>query len=149
MATWTTFSDVTNRWVGTGAPTDQNLVEALLTDAETVIKAEFPRIQERVTAGTLTQATIKLVTVRMVTRVLRNPENVAYWQQNTGPFGQARNFGDKVDIWLSEDERQLLTPTRRGKAFSVDIAPEKTSALFPSDIPTTLDRVWVVTDFEP
>jgi hypothetical protein len=149
MPTWTTFADVTTRWVGSGVPTSQALVEALLNDAETVIKAEFPLIQDRITAGTLLQSTVKLVSCRMVTRVLRNPENVAYLQQNTGPFGQARNFGDKVDIWLSDDERQLLTPTRRGKAFSVDMAPNKTSALFPSDIPTTIDRVWVVTDFEP
>jgi hypothetical protein len=134
--------------VGTGAPTDENLVEALLIDAETVILSEFPRIQERVDAETLSQAVITLVSVRMVTRVLRNPENVAYWQQNTGPFGQARNFGDKVDIWLSDEERQLLTPNRRGKAFSVDIAPEKTSAIFPSDIPTTIDPVWIVEDLD-
>lgn len=127
MALWTTFQDVADRWVGSGTPTDENLVEALLNDAETIILAEFPRIQERITAETLSLNTVKLVTVRMVTRVLRNPESLTYWQQNTGPFGQGRNFGDAIDIWMSPDERKLLTPVVRGKAFSVDLGPNKTA----------------------
>lgn len=145
MTTWTDFADVTARWVGGNVPTDEALVTALIDDAETVILAEFPKIADRVTALTLSADVITFVTCRMVTRVLRNPENLTYHQQTTGPFGQARNFGSSgSDIWITDDERKLLAPVVRGKAFSVDLAPDKTSAIFPSDIPLTIDPVWVV-----
>lgn len=135
MANWTTAQDVLDRWVGSGTPSDENLIETLLTDAEAVILAEFPRIQERITAETLSLDVVKFVSVRMVTRVLRNPEGLSYWQQNTGPFGQGRNYGDRVDIWLSDDERRLLAPSSstRGKAFSVNQAPDARSGEYVSD----------------
>jgi hypothetical protein len=121
---WTTFADVTDRWVGNDVPTDQALVEALIGDAEAIILAEYPKIQDRITANTLPLAVVKMVVVRMVSRVLRNPENLTYWQQQTGPFGQARNFGSAgSDIWLTEDEEDLLSPKKRGKAFEVNLAP--------------------------
>lgn len=125
--TWTSFSDVTDRWVGTNVPDDGALVGVLIGDAEAVILSEFPKIQDRIDAGTLPLQVVKMVVVRMVSRVLRNPENLTYWQQQTGPFGQARNFGSgNVDIWLSDDERELLSPKKRGKAFEVDLAPYAT-----------------------
>lgn len=124
MATWATVEDVLDRWVGGGQPTDEDLVNALLADAETVIRAEYPRIQERIDAETLSLDTVKLVAVRMVTRVLRNPENLTYWQQNTGPFGQGKNYGSgNTDIWMTTDEKNLLRPSEKGKAFSVNSAP--------------------------
>lgn len=120
---WANFADVTDRWVGSNAPTDEAQVESLIGDAEAVILAEFPKIQDRIDAGTLPLGVVTLVVVRMVSRVLRNPENLSYWQQQTGPFGQARNFGGGVDIWLTDDEEELLSPKRHGKAFEVDTAP--------------------------
>lgn len=124
MPNWTSFEDITSRWVGSGVPTDETLVTALIEDAEAVILAEYPRIQERVDAETLSQSVIVMVTARMVSRILRNPEGLSYWQQNTGPFGQGRNYGSNADIWLSADEKAMLAPTTRGKAFQVDIAPD-------------------------
>lgn len=122
--TWTTFADVTARWVGAGVPTDETLVAAVIVDAEAVIFSEFPAIQGRITAGTLPLNVVKMVTVRMVSRVLRNPEGLTYWQQNTGPFGQARNYGQAgQDIWLTPEEKEMLAPKQRGKAFEVDLAP--------------------------
>lgn len=117
---WTSFDDVVARWVGSGAPTDEALVDALILDAEAIIKAEYPAIQTRIDTNALNLDVVKMVVVRMVTRVLRNPEAVSYWQQNTGPFGQARNFGDNTDIWLSENEKNLLAPSNRNKAFEVN-----------------------------
>jgi hypothetical protein len=122
--TWATFTDVTDRWVGSDAPTDQGLVEALIGDAEAVILVEYPAIQDRIDAGTLPLNLVKMVVVRMVSRVLRNPENLTYWQQTTGPFGQARNFGSAgSDIFMTEEEESLLAPKKRGKAFEVNLAP--------------------------
>lgn len=124
---WADFDDVVGRWAGAGAPTDEALVDELIHDAEHVILAEYPRIQERIDAGTLDLSIVKFVVTRMVSRVLRNPDVVTYWQQNTGPFGQARNFGENVDIWLTDNEKQLLAPNRRGKAFEVDLGTNAVS----------------------
>lgn len=121
---WATFEDVTSRWVGSGAPTDQALVDALIADAEAVILAEYPRIQERIDADTLPISTVIMVVTRMVSRVLRNPEGLSYVQQTTGPFGQAKNYGTtSSDIWLTGDEIKLLAPKRKGKAYEVNVAP--------------------------
>lgn len=122
---WTTFEDVTDRWVGQNAPTDEAIVNALISDAESVVLMHYPKIQDRIDAATISINVVKMVVVRMVSRVLRNPENLTYWQQQTGPFGQARNFGSSgSDIWLTEDEKDMLAPSNRGKAFSVDLAPD-------------------------
>jgi hypothetical protein len=121
---WATYNDVTDRWAGSNAPTDEDLVNALLQDAEAVILSEFPKIQDRIDAGSLPIQVVTMVVCRMVSRVLRNPENLTYWQQQTGPYGQARNFGTSgSDIWLSSEEEEMLAPKKRGKAFEVDLAP--------------------------
>lgn len=121
---WATFTDVTSRWVGSDTPTDEALVAALIADAEAVILSEYPRIQERIDAGSLPLPVVVMVIVRMVSRVLRNPEGLTYVQQTTGPFGQAKNYGaTAADIWLTSDEEEMLAPKRKGKAFEVDLAP--------------------------
>ena len=105
-------------------PTDTALVDALIADAEAVILSEYPAIQDRIDDNALPLATVVMVTCRMVMRVLRNPEGLTYWQQTTGPFGQARNYGSATqDIWLSTDEIALLAPKRKGKAFEIDLGP--------------------------
>ena len=117
---WATFEDVLDRWVGDDAPADTGVVSALIGDAETVIKATYPGIQARITADTLSLDVVIMVVVRMVMRVLRNPANVSYLQRTVGPFGQAQNFGDKLDVWLSDEEKTLLAPSNRGKAYEVN-----------------------------
>ena len=130
---WTTFDDIVDRWIGPGQPTDETLIEALISDAETVVLAEYPRIQERINDESLSINVVKLVVSRVVIRLLRNPESLTYWQQNTGPFGQGRSFGTK-DIWLSADEKMLLAPGNKGKAFSLNLAPNMQDPEFDSDI---------------
>lgn len=138
---WTSLQDITDRWVGSGAPTDDVLVEALIADAEAVVLSEYPRIQERVDDETLPLGTLVMVISRMVTRVLRNPENLTYWQMNTGPFGQGKNYGadGNTDIWLTDRERDLLAPKRRGKAFEINLGYDARSPHTLSDFaPHTL-----------
>jgi hypothetical protein len=118
---WASYADVTDRWVGTGAPVDEDMVNVLIEDAETIILSQYPKIQDRIDAGTLAAQVVKMVVVRQVIRVLRNPENLSYWQQQTGPFGQGRTFGKDSDIWLTDDELELLAPKRLDKAFSIDL----------------------------
>ncbi|HLP97659.1 MAG TPA: hypothetical protein VK149_04360 [Sideroxyarcus sp.] len=122
--TWATPADVEARWVGSSIPADSDVVEALISDAEAIVLSEYPGIQARIDDASLAQAVVVMVVCRMVMRVLRNPEALTYWQQNTGPFGQGKNYGSgNADIWMSSEEVELLAPKRRGKAFSVDLAP--------------------------
>lgn len=121
---WATPQDVLDRWVGGGEPTDLDQIQALIDDAESVILAEYPKIQDRIDAATVPLSLVVMVVTRMVTRILRNPEGLTYWQQNTGPFGQGKNYGTgNSDIWLSSEEKELLAPKRKGKAFEIDLAP--------------------------
>lgn len=132
---WATYEDVLDRWVGDDAPTDTDVITALIGDAETVIKATYPGIQGRITAETISLDVVIMIVVRMVTRVLRNPANVSYLQRTVGPFGQAQNFGDKLDVWLSDEEKTLLAPSNRGKAYEVNQGHTVAT--------TAADSVWI------
>lgn len=137
---WTTFSDVTARWVGPGIPTDSDLVETLIDDAEQVILASYPLIQDRIDDESLPLARVIFVVSQMVTRILRNPEGLNSWQQTTGPFSQSRSFGqENTGIYLTDSELSLLAPITRGKAFEVNLAPYATSA-------DTRDSIWIEED---
>jgi hypothetical protein len=141
---WATPQDIKDRWVGNDEPTDDNLLEALIADAESVIIAEFPRIQERIDDEELPLTVVVMVVSRMVSRLLRNPDNLTYWQQSTGPFGQARNFGNNnADIWLTDNELGLLSPSVKGKSYSVDVGPYKISpSSWPWKNPGVVDPIW-------
>lgn len=118
---WATYQDVLDRWVGSDVPTDNDLITALIGDAEAIILATYPGIQARIDSAALSADVVEMVVVRMVTRVLRNPGNLDYWQQSTGPFSQGRNFGSEArDVWLKDEEKTLLAPTSRGKAYEVN-----------------------------
>lgn len=120
---WATPTDVVSRWIGSNAPTDTDLVQALINDAEAVILVEYPKIQDRIDNESLALPVVVMVVCRMVIRTLRNPENLTYWQQNTGPFGQGRTFGSEKDIWLTSEEEEMLAPKTYGKAFEINLAP--------------------------
>lgn len=128
---WTSYSDVADRWVGNDPIiTNEELVTALIEDAEAIILSRFPKIQDRIDAESLNVAVVKLVVSRQVSRVLRNPENLTYLQQNSGPFGSGKNYGSapgNTDIWLSEEEEKLLSVKTGHKAFSIDTAPNAVS----------------------
>lgn len=121
MATWTNKQDILDRWVGEDVPEDGELIDTLISDAEVVIKAAYPRIQERLDAETLSLDVVKFVVSRMVIRVLRNPENLGTHQTTTGPFGEMRTYRGQSDIWLSDDEKNMLSPNNSRKAGSISI----------------------------
>lgn len=128
---WTLYSDVASRWVGNDPIiNDEELVTALIDDAEAIILSQFPKIQDRIDAATLSVSVVKMVVARQVMRVLRNPENLTYLQQNSGPFGSGKNYGSasgNTDIWLSDEEMDMLSVKRGRKAFSIDTAPDAVS----------------------
>lgn len=119
---WTTPQDIRERWIGDDVPDNDQLLRAFIQDAEAVILARYPSIQGRVNDGKLAASVITFVTARMVIRALRNPDNATYLSQTTGPFTQAKNVGS-VDLWLTDDEEEMLSPIVPNKAFTVDLAP--------------------------
>lgn len=119
---WTTPQDIRERWIGDDVPDNDQLLRALIQDAEAIILSTYPSIQGRVDAAKLSASVITFVTSRMVIRVLRNPDNASYISQTTGPFTSAKNLAS-VDLWMTEDEEEMLSPITPGKAFSIDLAP--------------------------
>lgn len=128
--TWATSTDVTSRWVGSGVPTDTDLVEALISDAEQIILAKYPAIQDRIDDSSLPLERVTFVVSQMVTRTLRNPEGLTSWQQATGPFSQSRTFdgsGGALGIYMTDNEVKLLAPTTSGKAFEINLGVNATA----------------------
>jgi hypothetical protein len=145
---WTSPNDILARWVGANPPTDIDQIRALITDAEAVIRSEFPKIQDRLDANQLELDIVILVTSRMVIRVLRNPEGLTFTQFSSGPFSQGKNYGStEQGIFLQPDEEELLRPTVPGKAFSIDLAPDATAfqrfiSMNGNDYVAYPDRAW-------
>jgi hypothetical protein len=135
MPTWTSFTDVTSRWIGNDVPTDETLVETLLGDAEQIVLATYPGIQARIDADTLPVERVVMVVVAMVTRLLRNPEFVRTVQETVGAFSQSRTFlGNDSGLFLTDSEVAILRPDTRGKAFEVDLG---------YDAGSPADLVWI------
>lgn len=128
MGVWASRDDVLGRWVGNDRPTDLDLVDQLVLDAETAIVAVFPSIGDRITDDSLPVERVQLVVARMVTRAIRNPEGVRSRQEGTGPFSGSVTFGgdNPGELWLTDQERDLLSPNGYGRqqAFTIStIAP--------------------------
>lgn len=141
---WATFDDVRARWVGSPFPAthDEALVTTLIADAEAIILSEYPGIQARITSGDVASELVVFTVCQMVIRTLRNPENLTYWQQQTGPFGQGKNFApESLGIYLTDKEIGLLAPRKSGKAFEVDLG-------WNTPVPSwAVDEIW--TDVNP
>jgi hypothetical protein len=121
---WATYEDVVARWIGSEIPAqhDEATVETLIADAEAIILSEYPALQDRIDDEAIAIELVVFVVCQMVIRTLRNPENLTYWQQQTGPFGQGKNFSsDSLGIYMTDKEVGLLAPRRKGKAFEVDL----------------------------
>ena len=132
MASWTTPADVTGAWIGTGAPTDNALVQKWVDKAEREIKYRVPDIQTRISAEAAeTPArtdlldTAKDVVVAMVTRVFRNPEGIRQANVTTGPFTESRTYGGDVPggLAMTDDELAKLQGIRQRGAFTVSMIP--------------------------
>ncbi len=131
MASWTKPVDVTNAWIGEGAPTDTVKIQSWLDKAEREIKFRVPGVQARidaeaaeVPARTDLLDTAVDVVVAMVTRVFRNPEGIRQTNLTTGPYTTSKTYGGDVPggLGLTDDELAKLRG-RRGGAFTIDLMP--------------------------
>jgi hypothetical protein len=100
---------------------EQTVAEALLDDAWAVLLMTIPDLEDRITAGTVSDEAITFVVSAMVLRVLRNPNGVRSW--SVDDYSETRdNSLSAGSLYASPDEVRLLTgrasSLRRG-AFSV------------------------------
>lgn len=132
---WTTPEDVTDAWIGEGAPTDDESIQNWIDRAERMIRRTVKDLQERIDAeADLEPAktdlldTARDVTVAMVIRVFRNPEGTRQVNSTTttGPFSDTRSqtFGGEVPGGLDMTDKELgaLQGASEG-AFSIDLIP--------------------------
>ena len=131
MSNWTIPSDVTDAWIGEGAPTDTVKIQSWLDKAEREIRFRVPDIMARIAAEaaedparTELLETAKDVTVAMVVRVFRNPEGIRQTNLTTGPYTTSKTYGGDVPggLGLTDDELAKLQGARGG-AFSVGLIP--------------------------
>ena len=124
---WTDPQDVVDRWAGPRAPdvTDPQL-QTFIDDAEDAVGREFPDIDIRIAAGSLTLRRVQIVVSRMVIRHLRNPENVRTVQDSTGPYGSSTTYaGDNPGtLEMTDRDKRDLAPVRSGvrKPFTVALS---------------------------
>ncbi len=127
---WTEVDDVEARWVSSDEHRASTAtIQAWIDDAETVIRYEFPDIEDRIEAedDPLPVERVKLVVCSMVRMVLSNPDNAR--SITTGPFGKTFAGDTPGGLWLTDDERGLLSAseTQPGGAFAIDTVSTSTA----------------------
>lgn len=124
---WTQPTDVTDAWIGEGAPTDLAKVQRWIEKAEREVRRQVPDLQARITADTTGELleTTRDVVVAMVTRVFRNPEGIRQTSVVTGPFTGSKTYGGDVPggLELTDQELAKLQGNKSGGAFSIDLIP--------------------------
>lgn len=123
---WTIPADVTDAWIGEGAPADTGKIQTWIDKAEREIRFRVPDIQARLDAdptGDLLD-TARDVVVAMVVRVFRNPEGIRSINDATGPFSRSTTYGGDTPggLTLTESELSKLSGARGG-AFTIDLIP--------------------------
>lgn len=149
---WTTPADITDAWIGEGAPTDEISVQNWIDRAERLIRRRVPDLQERLDAEadetpprTDLLDTARDVTVSMVIRVFRNPEGIRQTNSTTttGPFSDTKmqTYGGDVPggLGLTDDEMGALQGASEG-AFSIDLIPS--TSPFRTLVPRFPFEVW-------
>ncbi|MCQ9345864.1 hypothetical protein [Corynebacterium phoceense] len=136
---YATPQDVKDRWVGIDTLPGDNVLEAWLDDAETLIFAEIPGIIDKVTAdpdGTWTRRLI-YVEAQLVSQVMRNPDGVRQRAQTAGTFTDSVTYGTETiaqAMSLTPAHRSILTGGGN-KHVGIDMTP---------DLPQhPLDYAWV------
>lgn len=85
---YASFEDVQNRWQEDLSDA-QTVIETRLGDAELLIKSRIPDLDDKVTAGTPSEAVVVMVEAEMILRVIRNPEG--YVQETDGGYSYMLN----------------------------------------------------------
>lgn len=93
-------------------------VNAWLGDVEALILARIPNLAELVTAGDPTADLVKSVEANAVIRKIKNPNG--YVSEGVDDYNYRLNENArKGDLFLTDDEWDLLTPSGSSAAFTI------------------------------
>lgn len=104
-----TVEDVRRRWVNASGGVTDEVIQAVLEDAEVWLRASYPVIPAR-PVGQLSRV-LALVSVSMVKRSLlaADRDGVSQQQATAGPFSQSMSYRNPDgDLFLTAQERQML-----------------------------------------
>lgn len=124
---YATAQDVRDRWIASTLPPDDAILEKYLYEAALIIDAEYPHLRKQSATDPDLTERLKIVSARMVTRAVQNPDRVRQIQESTGPFtgGMTYDAATLGDMRLTPDDTAILLggSYRAGKAFTVDTTP--------------------------
>lgn len=138
MATHALPEDVRSLWIGSGTLPSNDVIQAWLNKAETLIFSEIDGLEDRLeqdVTGDVAKK-IKFVSEQMVIRVFRNPDGARQRSRTAGAFTDAVTFGTETirqALVIEPEERALLSgrPSKPARAVGIDMIeqPKPTSPL--------------------
>lgn len=106
MAAFAIVQDVEDRW--RPLSTDERVVAAtLIEDASDMIRVRWPDVDDRISASSLSDGTVKRVVAGMVRRAMlnRDAEGVVQMQTTTGPFSDGATYTNpNNNLYLSAED---------------------------------------------
>lgn len=113
------FSDVTARYTGP-LTLDPTKTETLIGDAGVVLRAVVLDLDARLADGRTSVAAVRIVVVRMVLRVLRNPDG--FKNEQGGDYGYSVDTEvSSGRLFLTRDDLALLGIRSVGKVGTIKI----------------------------
>lgn len=120
---WTTPSDIQDRWLGSGKPVNTTQLQLFIDDIEEDIKAFYPKIQDRINDGDITIGKIVRTVANAIIEFIR-AEQSPYSQQTqtTGPYSASVTLASNIrrSPVLTSAEMASLGPTNTDNAFVID-----------------------------
>lgn len=117
---YSTIQEFKAHWSALPAERNDEATQKLL-EASIEVRAEYPDIDERLSAGTLRREVVRLVVNRMAKRAMDLPmEDYAGVQSATaqaGPLAQTLTFTNPDgNIYMSKKDHRLLRPAKQSSA---------------------------------
>ena len=125
-----TVDDLESRWRSLLLD-EQARATVLLADASTLLRAEVPDVDARLTATppTLDIGVPTMIVCAMVKRAMlagTDTDGIASNQQTVGPFTQSSTYANPLgNLYLAKNERRMLGSTGQ-RAFTIDPTPPVT-----------------------
>lgn len=118
MAT-TTIDDIRAALVDEHFEMDEALVASLIDRAETIIELQGYDL------STVDEKAVRIVVSSMVKRVILNPDGIRQESETTGPTSRSITYAGASpgELFLTSEERALLSGKRRRGAFTINPAP--------------------------
>ncbi|WP_313546428.1 hypothetical protein [Corynebacterium sp.] len=119
--------DIKDRWIGTEALPSDEVLQAWIEDAETIIFAELPHVMDKLTEDPdgVWSRRVRHVSAQLVMQVMRNPDGVRQRAQTAGTFTDSVTYGTETIA-----QAMTLTPAHRSmlsgggdKHVGIDMTP--------------------------